>query len=83
MDFEACAMALTYQQMQHFAAKHGNVTAWCKTGSMTMLRNGEVDSLGFWEQDATRFEVAGKFYGRDEFEALIKSHEDKKTSAAN
>ena len=71
-------MALTYQKIQQFVADKGNVNAWCKSGMVTMLRNGQVDTVRFWESDAWRFEVDGKSYGRQEFEALVEAHENTK-----
>jgi hypothetical protein len=71
-------MTLTYQQIQQFVATNGNVTAWCKAGTVTMLRDGQVNTVRFWENDSSRFEVEGKVYDREEFEALVKARENTK-----
>ena len=69
-------MALTYEDVARFARENGDVKGWAKQGILTLLKSGEVDSVKFWEEDAARFEHAGKFYKfyrRDEFERLVRS----------
>jgi hypothetical protein len=64
-------MAITHEQVQRFVRDHGKVTAWLAKSQITMLPNGEVDSVAAWERDAERFEFNGKSYTRDEFETLL------------
>jgi hypothetical protein len=54
-------MALTYEDVARFARENGDVKGWAKQGILTLLKSGEVDSVKFWEEDAARFEHAGKF----------------------
>jgi len=48
------------------------VTAWAQNGSVTILQNGEIDSVAFIEKDAARFDHEGTSYTREQFEKLVR-----------
>lgn len=66
-------MALKYEEVNKFARENGNVTALAKKGAVTLLKNGETDSVAFFEKDAVLFKHRGKTYTRKEFEKLVRS----------
>lgn len=70
-------MALDYGQVRKFVRKNGNVTLIASRGAkVTLLKNGEIDSVAFVERDATKFKHEGKWYTRKEFEKLVRSNEE-------
>lgn len=67
-------MALKYEEVSRFARENGNVTAWAEKSAVTLLRDGQVDSVAFFEKDAIRFEHEGKSYSREDFEKLLRAN---------
>ena len=66
-------MALTFGEISRFVRENGNVTAWATKGTqVTLLRNGEIDSVAYFENDADQFIYEGKPYTRAEFEKLVR-----------
>ncbi len=67
-------MGLKYGDISRFVREYGNVKAYAKQGAVTLLKNGDIDSVEFFEKDAVRFEHEGKSYAREEFEKLVESN---------
>jgi len=69
-------MALKYGQLHRFVNKNGKVTMVASKGAkVTLLKNGEIDSVALVEEDATHFIHEGKTYSRKEFEKLVDASE--------
>lgn len=66
-------MALKYEEVSRFARQNGDVKGWAQKAGVTLLKSREVDSVKFWEEEAVRFEHAGRSYTREEFEKLVRS----------
>lgn len=71
-------MALKYGDISKFVRDNGDVKAIAKKGTLTLLKNGEVDSVAFFEREAVVFKHKGKSYTRNQFENLVRSHLDEK-----
>lgn len=68
-------MALKYREVCEFVRNNGDVAVIASKGArVTLLKNGEIDSVAFVEKDATKFKHEGKSYTRKEFEKLIQSN---------
>jgi hypothetical protein len=65
-------MAVTYQDVSRFVRKNGDVKAFAEKSHVTLLKDGNIDSVALIEKDAVRFEYAGRSYSREEFERLVK-----------
>jgi hypothetical protein len=65
-------VALKYEEINRFVREKGKVTALAKKGAVTLLKNGETDSVAFFEKDAVQFKHNGKTYTRKEFEKLVR-----------
>lgn len=69
-------MALRYREVSEFVRKNGDVAMIASKGAkVTLLKNGEIDSVAFVEKDATKFKHRGKSYTRKEFEKLVRSRQ--------
>ena len=67
---------MKYGQVHKFVKKNGKVTMLAGKGAkVTLLKNGEIDSVALVEEDATRFIHKGKTYSRKEFEKLVDASE--------
>ena len=65
-------MPLTYGEVSKFVRKNGDVAVMAKKGAtVTLLKNGKIDSVAFVEKDATRFKHGRKWYTRKEFEKRV------------
>jgi hypothetical protein len=70
---EVAEMTLKYGELVQFTRENGDVKAWAEKGAVTLSKNGNVDSVAFFETDAVRFEHLEKSYTRAEFEKLLRS----------
>jgi hypothetical protein len=69
-------MALKYGEVLKFVRKHGDVAVVAHKGAkITLLKNGETDSVALVEEDATQFKHEDKSYTRKEFEKLVRASE--------
>lgn len=63
-------MDATYENLSAFVRKHGSVTILDTRGRARKLPSGETDVLDVIDK-ADRFVFEGKWYSRNEFEALM------------
>ena len=69
-------MALKYGDVNKFVRKNGDVAVIAKKGAtVTLLKNGQTDSVALVEKDATHFKYKGKFYTRNDFEKVVDESE--------
>lgn len=67
-------MALKYEEVSSFVRKNGDVAVIAGKGAkVTLLKNGDIDSVALVEKDATKFKHEGKTYTRKAFEKLVRS----------
>jgi hypothetical protein len=67
-------MALNYDDVARFAAKHGNVAIIAGEGAkVTILKSGELDAHALIEAKTTHFVHDGKSYTADAFEKLVRA----------
>jgi len=63
-------MDATYENLSAFVRKHGSVTILDTQGRARKLPSGETDVFDVVDK-ADRFVFEGKWYSRNEFEALM------------
>lgn len=63
-------MDATYENLTTFVRKHGSVTILDTQGRARKLPSGEIDVLDVIDR-ADRYVFVGKWYSRNEFEALM------------
>jgi hypothetical protein len=68
---EDLKMTLSYGDVSRFVRDNGDVKAFAERSEVTLLKNGNIDSVAFIEKDAVRFEYEGRSYSREEFEKLV------------
>ena len=69
-------MGLKYEEVNYFVRKNGDVAVIASKGAkVTLLKNGEIDSVALVEKDGTKFKHEGKTYTRKEFEKLVRASE--------